>query len=256
MDWEVPAGEQAYYCIRKTVEEDMYIGAFEALAPLGTHHTVLSVGPTTGPDGVRSCGSYDHNFNALIFESSSGADRFELPDGLATFVEAGQQLNINIHILNTSDRTLTGTTGSKVKLRDPAEVEEIATAVYMGKLTLDIPPGESTHVGTCQVSADMTIFGVLPHMHSFATHMKVVAKSSIEGDVVVHDQPFLFDSTKDYHPFDPVQLKAGDTVEVHCSYMNPTSEPLHWGQDSYSAEMCFAAMYLFPAAGQSSACAQ
>ena len=256
IEWEAEPGEQKYYCLRKTVEEEMYIGAFEALAPAGTHHTVLSVGPTTGPDGVRECGSYDHNFNSLIYESSSDDGRFVLPEGLAAHITPGQQLNLNLHILNTGDSTLTGTSGTRIKLLDPSEVEEVSTAVYMGKLALDIPPGESTHVGTCQLSHDITIFGVLPHMHSFATHMKVVAKSSIEGDVVVHDEPFLFDSTKEYHPFEPVQLKAGDTVEVHCSYHNTTNGPLYWGQDSYSAEMCFAAMYLFPAAGQTSACAQ
>lgn len=256
MDWEVPAGSQAYYCVRKTLEEDLHVGAFEALAPPGTHHTVLSVGPPTGPDGTRSCGSYDHNFNALIFESSSGTDRFELPDGLATRIPAGQQVNFNLHILNATDETLSGTSGARIARRDAAEVEELATAVYMGKLTLDIPPGESTHVGHCDVSEDITLFGVLPHMHSFGRHMKVVAKSSIVGDTVVHDQSFLFDTTKAYVPFDPVPMAKGDRVEVHCSYENTTGETLRWGQDSYTAEMCFAAVYLFPADGQSSACAQ
>ncbi|HTE52381.1 MAG TPA: hypothetical protein VK698_16130 [Kofleriaceae bacterium] len=254
-DWELEGGSELYLCIRKTIDEDMLIGGFEAIAPPGTHHTVVTVGAADGPDGVRRCGSYDHHFEQFVFESSGGANRFELPQGLAARIPAGQQVNINIHILNTTDEKMTGTTGDRIKLLDPNEVQELATSVYMGKLTLDIPPGESTQTGNCQLSNDVTLFGVLPHMHSFGSHMKVIAKSSVEGDVVVHDEPFYFDTTKFEEPIDPVVMKRGDQVEVQCSYQNPTGQTLRWGQDSYSAEMCFAAMYLYPAEGQTSACA-
>lgn len=254
--WELAKGSEVYYCIRKTIDEDMYIGSFQALAPPGTHHTVVTVGPADGPDGVRTCGSYDHHFQQFLFESSTGQDRFELPAGLAARIRAGEQVNINIHILNTTDHTISGTSGAQIKRREPNEIEELATSVYMGKLTLDIPPGEYTEMGDCLMSSDVTIFGVLPHMHSFGKHMTVLAKSSIMGDVMVHDEDFDFDRTKMEHPIEPVPMKKGDLVQVWCTYLNPTGEMLHWGQDSYSAEMCFAALYLYPADGWTSACAK
>jgi hypothetical protein len=253
--WQLAPGGQVYYCIRKTIDEDMLISGFEAIAPPGTHHTVVTVGPADGPDGVRECGSYDHHFEQFIFESSSGPNRFELPAGLAAKIKAGSQVNLNIHILNATDKPMSGTTGDRIKRVDPGEVTEIATSVYMGKLTLDIPPGESTQRGDCQLPQDVTLFGVLPHMHSFGKHMKVVAQSSVVGEVVVHDQDFIFDSTKLENSIDPVPMKKGDLVNVACTYENPTADTLRWGQDSYSAEMCFAAMYLYPAEGVTSACA-
>jgi hypothetical protein len=256
MDWELSRGEEKYYCIRKTIDEDMYFSGFEALAPPGTHHTVMTVGSVSGPDGLRECTSYDHQFDGFMFESSSDAGRFELLPGLAARVKAGQQVNINIHVLNATDATLSGTTGTRVKRVEPTEDFELATSVYMGKLTLEIPPGESTHMGDCQVSDDVTLFGVLPHMHTFGSHMKVVAKSSVMGDQVILDEDFYFDSNKELFPIEEVPMKLGDKIEVYCSYENTTGDILRWGQDGYTAEMCFAGVYLYPADKQSSACAR
>jgi hypothetical protein len=254
VDWKTEPGQE-YYCVRKTLTEDIYVGAFEALAPLGTHHTVVTIGEPSGPDGYRLCSSFEHNFEQFAFESSSNVDRFDLPEGFATYLPAGKQLAFNVHILNATDDMLSGTTAARILRRDPGEVAQTATAVYMGSTSLDVPVGESTQSGACQVGRDVEIFGVLPHMHSHGTHMKVVAKSSIVGDVVVHDEDFIFDSTKRYYPFEPVPMAQGDTVEVYCSYNNTTEAPLTWGPDSYTAEMCFAAVYVTPAENMSALCA-
>jgi hypothetical protein len=254
IDWEVEPGHH-YYCVRKTITEDTYVASFEALAPPGTHHTVVTLGEPNGPDGYRECGSFEHNFEQFVYESSSGSNRFDIPEGMAAFLPAGKQMNLNVHILNASDNVMTGTSGARILRRDPAEVEQTATAIYMGRLSLDVPPGESTQVGACQVSADVDIFGVLPHMHSHGSHMKVIAKSTTAGDQPVHDEEFIFDSTKRYYAFEPVPMKQGDTVEVHCSYNNTTGDTLVWGPDSYTAEMCFAAIYVTPAENMQALCA-
>ena len=38
------------------------------------------------------------------------------------------------------------------------------------------------------------------------------------------------------------------------TYENDTGEPIYWGLDYWTAEMCWAAMYLYPAETQTSAC--
>ncbi len=42
-----------------------------------------------------------------------------------------------------------------------------------------------------------------------------------------------------------VSLKAGERVEVECSYENPGAEPVPFG-DSSLDEMCFAGLYRYP----------
>src|SRR6478672_36469 len=43
-DWTLPPGKEGYFCSRKTVDEDFFVNGFDAIAPLGTHHTLLTMG--------------------------------------------------------------------------------------------------------------------------------------------------------------------------------------------------------------------
>jgi hypothetical protein len=261
-DWEVAKGTEQNYCLKKTFDEDVTISSFEALAPPGTHHTVVTVGDPEGadggPDGLTTCGSYEHHFRSWIYESGSDDDPFILPEGFAAQIKAGEQLNLNFHILNATDEDMTGTTGTRIKRIDPADVTQYAKAMFMGKVSLSVPPGESTHTGVCEMPDDgIKIIAVQPHMHSHATHQKVIAKSSIMGDKVILDEPFDFDSDMFFRMVEPeVPMARTDAVEVQCSYNNDTGDILPWGQSSWTEEMCFAAVYVYPAELiESSACA-
>ena len=255
--WSVKAGEEVFWCIRQTITEDIYVDQIEAIAPPGTHHTVLSAGfGGLGEDGAEKCTANDQNFAKLIFESSSSLDRLVMPEGMATKIEAGMQLNLNFHVFNTSDRDLSGTTGIKVRRVAEEDVEVLATETRFGKLTLDVPPGESTQTQDCRMEADGTFFAVIPHMHFHGTHLKLVVQSSVVGETVVHDEPYHLDATKAYYPLaQEIPVKQGDLVTIYCSYYNETPWTLHWGPAAYEAEMCFAGVYLYPAEGHNSFCA-
>lgn len=257
-DWTVPPGVDGgkTYCVRQTVTEDMYIGGFETVADLGTHHTLLSAGNPISDDGVFECGSFEHNFTAMIYESSTGVDPFELPPGVAAKVPAGAQLNLNFHVVNATDHDLSGITGTRILRRNPEEVTDLATMIQMAGDTLEIPPGEQTILGgECTLPHDVTVYGVNPHMHAFGTHMKVVVNDEALGETVIHDEDFTFDGTKRLYPFDPtVTIKQGDVVDVYCSYNNTTGDMIYWGTDSYRTEMCAAGVYLSPPEGLLTVC--
>src|SRR5689334_19544014 len=55
--WTLAPGTEGYWCTRKTLTQDVYIKAFRAQAPEGTHHTLLLYREnSTLPDGEESCG--------------------------------------------------------------------------------------------------------------------------------------------------------------------------------------------------------
>lgn len=246
-DWEVPPGEQTY-CMRLTVDEEMVWDSFEAIAPPGTHHTILSFGDNLSgdPDGLVECGLNDHYFENLVFENGAHDAPFTFPEGLANRILPGQQMNLNFHILNASDDTMTGTTGIRARPIDPALVESYTRGIYMGKVSLSVPPGESTQVGHCPIDSNMNIFAVLPHMHSHGTHQKVVAVQG-ETETTLLDTDYSFSEEEYYRMVQPEMVMAdGDTVEVHCTYFNDTPDPLPWGPGAYDYEMCFAAVYIYP----------
>jgi hypothetical protein len=245
--WEMQPGTEGYRCVYKTVEQDLYINEFDAVAPLGTHHTVLTVGEPRRPDGVYDCDAAT-NMQAQIYGSGVGTNPIAFPEGVGVKIPAGQQLLLNLHLFNVSDQVITGVSGTRIKTIAPEQLQHEAEAVLMGKvLTLAVPPGDSTQIGTCEMNGDVTVFAMQPHMHQLGSHMKVVAERASGGDVTLWDQPYSFDE-QIASRVGPVQLAKGDSIRVHCSYRNTTGKTVRFG-DSSLEEMCFAGVYRYPKLG-------
>lgn len=247
-DWTLPPGTEDYVCVRTTVTEDLYISEFRAMIPTGTHHTVLAIDNGGGPDGTFGCEAGTQG-DAAIFGSGIGTNAIAFPPGVAVKITAGQQLLINLHLYNLADSELSGTSGAEMKTMPASEVVHEAEIVLMGSVAnLNVPTGESTQLGRCVMNGDVTLFAVNPHMHQLGRHMKVVAKSSVAGDVTIHDAPYDFEEQRIY-PLSPlIEMQQGDEVEVHCSYDNDTGSPVGFGDSSFD-EMCFGTMYRYPARG-------
>lgn len=241
-DWSLPPGTEGYVCARVTLEEDVLLTAFEAIAPPGTHHTVLTVGDPSGPDGVGPCQAFT-NHDTMVFGSGVGTDPFTLPEGVAVPVAAGQQLLLNLHLFNTTDAELTGTSGTRALRASPDAIAHRAESVLMGPVQLEIPPGEHEEIGRCTFQDQATIFAVGPHMHQLGRHMTVHARRAA-GDVLIHDAAYSFDDQQ-IVGFEPIEMAPGDHVEVRCVYDNDTGRTVGFG-DSSLEEMCFAGISRYP----------
>ena len=246
-DWSLAAGTEGYVCVRLTVSQDLYITDFRALSPLGTHHSVLTVGAPSQPDGTAPCNA-GTNHGAMIYGAGIGTDEISLPAGVAMPVRAGQQLLLNLHLYNVSDAALSGTSAVEVRTISAAEVQQEAEVILMGKvLSLTIPPGEVTQIGNCEMNGDVTLFMVSPHMHRLGTHMQVVAHRNGLPPEILHDQAYSFEEQLIY-PIEPIEMKRGDRLEVHCTYNNTTGTTIGFG-DSSDEEMCFSTTFRYPPYG-------
>jgi hypothetical protein len=246
-DWTIPAGTEDYVCVRRTITEDIFVSAMDAINPPGTHHTFLTIGPKSGPDGVKAC-TFTENHGQAIFGSGVGTNPVEFPAGVAVKLTAGSQLLLNLHLFNVSDHELSGTSGTRIASVKESEVEHLSKSLTVGAMNLNIPPmQDSSQAGSCTISADTTIFALLPHMHQLGIHMKVTAQSSIDGERVLHDAPYDFDSQL-YYEVDPVRMAKGDTVRFECTWRNTTDRTIKFG-DSSLDEMCTAGLYRYPAEG-------
>ena len=246
-DWQLAPRSEGYRCVRKTMAEDVYVTAFKSLDPAGTHHTTLWVEESTPrPDGVISCGAAAGRGRRLQ-GSGVGTEPSSLPEGVAMKVLAGEQLVMNLHLFNVGDDFLEGTSGVLVRRAQPEDVENEAEVILAGPLGLSVEPGNTTIGSSCTLQAPATLFAVAPHMHQLGRHTKVTAHSSIEGERVVHDMPYDFTHQLLY-PIEPIELAAGDSVSIDCSYSNETGSSVGWG-DSTLDEMCFVGLSVFPATG-------
>lgn len=242
--WEMPPGQEGYVCVRYTLEEDLLVGAFEAINPVGTHHTLLTVGEPDAEDGVTECTAAENKLRSL-YGSGVGTNPMLFPEGVAIRIEAGQQLLLNLHLFNTTTEEMTGTSGTRFRPLPEEELVHEAEGLLAGTVALDIPPQEETHhSGRCQFEQETTVFAVSPHMHQLGIHAKVVAESAGLGDVVLHDGPYSFDEQL-YYMIDPIQLAPGDGIRIECTHLNTTDRTVHFG-DSSLDEMCLTGVYRYP----------
>jgi len=244
-EWTLGAGVEDYVCVRQTITEDTYIRGVQAINPPGTHHTFLTIGESTGPDGVTPC-EVTTNHTQSIFGSGVGTNPIEFPEGVAMKLTAGQQLLLNLHLFNTDTSELSGTSGTKILPVEEGEFEYLGDNRPALTLDLNIPPQQvSSKAATTKTPADTTLFAVLPHMHQLGAHAKVVAVSSIEGERLLHDADYDFDAQL-YYPVEPIRMAKGDEVRFECTWNNTTDRTVVFG-DSSTDEMCAIGLYGYPA---------
>ncbi len=238
--WSLNASQEKYVCVRQTVTEDTYIKTIVPLAPTGTHHFVLMIGAPDGPDGTTDCNST--LTKPAIFASGLGVQPLEMPDGIAVHLVPGQQLLLNLHLFNTSDTTLTGTSGIAMKTSAPVDAAHSAGVVLAGKtLGLTVGQGVTTQEGFCTTpTAGTTMFAVAPHMHLLGTHLR-----AMYGASTLYDEDFSFDDQQ-FKNMPPIVTTAGGKIDVTCTYENHSGETVHFGE-STNDEMCFAITFAYPA---------
>ena len=231
-EWQLGPGEELTSDEHTFVlDRDMYVGGIRPIAPKGTHHTVLA-------NGQAIMGN-------IIYASGVGTNPLEFPPGVGLKLHAGDELTLQLHLFNTALEPLSGVSGIEVVEIAPEDLQQEADIFLPGPLDLNILPNQvTTETGTCTVTSEQSLFAVFPHMHQLGTHFKTTL--TIGGvDSVLHDGDYDF-IHQAFIAFDPVQLKAGDSITTECTWNNTTPQSVSWGESS-TTEMCFSILYRFPA---------
>jgi hypothetical protein len=247
-DWSLPAGAtDTYRCVRLTLTEDTYITSFMAQAPIGTHHTVVSIvsNNVAGPDGDYNCDVAELG-TQMLYASGVGTSPLDFPANVGLRIPAGTQIHLNLHLYNASDNPITGTTTVMVK-RVASAPPMLAEMVFAGKILFQIPNQQTpyTITGGCSNTPAFTLFAVWPHQHQLGTHHKFEV---ITGGTptVLHDEAYNFSEQEYYLQTPEVQVPAGSQIRVTCTWLNTTGGSVPFGESS-DDEMCFSGMYRYPA---------
>jgi hypothetical protein len=252
-DYKLDAGQEQYLCQRTTLTKDFYITAMTPSSGPGTHHEVLGIDTShSHSDGVTPCGGQEiaDIFNwTLLFASGLNSPALTMPDGVALHVHAGDQLVMQMHLLNATQSAVSSTAYIDVATVDGSTLPTEAQMILAGpipdsRITSDIPVGDNQIVdGGCTLTADTHYFAVFPHMHQIGKHIQV--RAVVGGNAnTLYDADYSFDN-QTFAEFSPLSMKKGDRIEVTCTYDNETGMPVSFGTSSYE-EMCFAISYLYP----------
>ena len=83
-------------------------------------------------------------------------------------------------------------------------------------------------------------------MHQLGTHLKTTVTVSGETKVI-HDGDYDFEEQRQY-PIDLLNFKPGDTIATECTFENPSTRNVGFGESS-DTEMCFSVLFRYPATG-------
>jgi len=214
------------------LDHDVYIGGMRPIAPVGTHHTLLFRGLSSAN---------------IIYASGVGTGEVMFPTGKGMKIAAGTTLGLQLHIYNTGDDELSGTSGIEIYEVDPSTLTDEVDLFLPGPKDLDIPPNVSSTTGTCTLNAPQNLFAVFPHMHQWGVHLKTVL--NINGtDMTLHDDDYQFEHQA-VETFTPIAMNAGDKITTTCTWNNTTGANLVYGESS-DTEMCYSIMYRWPKQSQ------
>jgi hypothetical protein len=225
----LPPGAETYECRRIQVPSEMWISGFRALSPLGTHHEVLTISTSASQLGDYDCSAGNLDFQ-MLYAAGVNTDDLTFPAGMAVHLPAGSYINLNLHLFNATDMSLSEESGVYVQTLDAAQVVHEIDMTFSGTININIPSDGQPHtaIGGCSAPRDWHVFALWPHMHQTGTHQSfVVTHAGVPTTML--DQPFQFTEQRNY-PMTETVIHQADQIATTCTYVNTTGATLTFGR--------------------------
>lgn len=249
---EVAAGADVTYCTYVDVEilEDSDIISFEGLQTELGHHTILYGVRARQPPGTHLCSEADMINVRYLAAGGSETGVYEVQEGIAFRLRAGQQLMIQSHFINTGDRDTTGRSWFRVDTAPPDPSRQPADLFTVVTTDIDVPAhAAGAATAECPIARDLTLIALGGHAHEWGRRVSIGRAPAADGASLemLYDQRWNRDRVFDpviqrYQVDQPLRLSPGDRLRVDCEYENDTDAPL-----VFPAEMCVAFGFYFPA---------
>lgn len=231
------------------------------------HHVVLftealtgsGAPPFGGQQGPIDCKNH-MPLQAFGFGWAPGGQNYSFPSDVEQIIPAHTQMVMQVHYNtgvaagkpenDTSGLALCNTTEDRPKH---------AGVLLVGNLNISLPPHSTADevqatcppptwaaAGVTSIPGDFDVLGVFPHMHTRGTKIRTdLIRGGSPVDTLGDIEEWSFNN-QGFHTFDaPKHVKAGDTMQTHCFYDNPTDQTITWGENTEN-EMCFNFMYTVP----------
>lgn len=232
-----PGGEQ-YLCYAETLTEDMVVDAFRYRSTPEVHHLLVAKPFVPEPEGLVECGSLFKQSWIPMFGVGTSDNDLTLPEGAGYDLRAGQQVLIQLHLLNSTNETVQGTASVDMHVRtDLAEPTPIGIYAF-GTDRIQLPPRQpSDVVNDCSTKHDVELFAILPHMHFLGQSLTLeVGSDEASLSEVYRKDAWDFDQ-QTIEPID-LSIPKGAYTRTRCAYDNPSDDTILFGESS-NEEMCF-----------------
>lgn len=248
---ELAPGQEATYCYytRMPISQTVGVKQWESQMTPGSHHMILYFTSTeVQPEGTLTAQNCGSGRGIWAYSAQQPKVTFAMPAGIGMAVEASQPAFIQMHYLNSTDKTLPVrvTLNASTYAADETYTPAAAFVTYSSNISVPpgtpATPGEATAGGICSVPANARFFTMSTHAHKQAVRTQILDGAEI-----------LFDSRDWEHPGarifadEPFYSFATGGLNYRCEYRNRTSRVIQDGDSAVTDEMCMAIGYFFPA---------
>lgn len=183
-------------------------------------------------------GSY---LGGIAGADDKGASGSPLPDGVAFRLKKGNGIMLNVHFLNTGDKTIDGDAVVDVKFADPDPSRLIASMFVNVNMGFELAPEGLTDSSVeCVAESDTKIIMASNHMHEFGVAASTeIQRAGSSTPEMLHDDPsWTYDMQFNivysrWAADSPNVVHAGDTIRTKCSWNNTTAQAMQ-----FPREMC------------------
>lgn len=241
-------GEEKYWCYQFTSpSESVGITHVEQISAPGIHHFGLfQAFGRNEPAEPHECNTLIKQTWLPIWGSNTGSHELTMPAGTAFVIAPETQYIIQLHLQNSGDEPMEIRGG--VNLTYDRNIDALIPAgmFALGSFALEIPPTTPDYKVpvNCAPGKDMHVFGVLPHMHKLGTKIEMTRTAGGGSPQPFYKvDPWKFGE----QPLDMLDatVTPTDTFDLTCSYNNPTSTSVKYGESSDN-EMCFFVLFYYP----------
>ena len=246
---------EAYYCYYKTIpgSASIQVGAFQSWMSTGSSHHFITYEATSATNADGALSMCQGVAGKWVYATSVAGQVIELkmPDGVGLSMNAGTQLVLNMHFVNSGTTAASPTL--KLNVLYAKNVMYQAGTMISFNAGINVPaataagPGTQTVRGTCTAPVGSKFFALTSHTHKHATDTQVNYVSGGQTQNIVNTTDWESPDVGLFYGPNFLETKAGDSFTYSCAYSNTTSQAVLVGETAASNEMCMAIGYYFPA---------
>lgn len=241
----VEVGEEAFFCqnIKNPFGQDVEVLESESVMSTGSHHLFVFYEDSNTDGPVVDCSGLE--FDRAVHSSQSPKNKISYPAGVGRFVGGDEGFRVMAHYLNTGKDPVDAEISVTFQYVPAGTIEFQAAAVFFNNLNIGVSPqstGEAEK--TCDIPYEIKMLDAVSHMHQFGTGFKATTDS---GTVLYETDTWDSPEAAKFDP--PVVLPAGTQITWTCTYDNPTSQYLTFGESAQTNEMCIFGGVYYPAPG-------
>lgn len=215
--------------------------------PPGHHVLVFYTLSHREPGTQKICEDSDMVTFRFITGGGAGVEN-DAPGNIVYRIPAGAQIVVNHHYINSTDGVLRGQAGVNLTYADSSPSNVPSGNVAVLDTQIQVPQGSATWDVHCPIDRSLSIWKLFPHMHRYGQHINVDLTQA-GATTRLFDQDWKPEYT--FHPPEltrdpaaPLQLSAGDSIDIHCQWNNDSGRDLNFG-----LEMCVAFSYTVDTTG-------